>query len=253
MRNIDSERAAYARRFGWCRDSMVKSWLDGFMGTGYASDEGGWAFIRSGDFFYLAGRPDRPEDVARYIREEMGSEAVIVPEDMSWKQVLTSCGLPVNRVTRFHTRLPEAGLDRALLEQASKLTGCECVRLVRAGEREYEDLAACGWENSFVSNFSGREDFLKNGFAYCVYVGVELASAASTFGYYSGGYELQIATDPKFRRRGYACAAAAAFLLECLDRGKRPHWDAANMTSVRIAQRLGFEYDGEYEAMEIGR
>ena len=100
-------------------------------------------------------------------------------------------------------------------------------------------------------NFSGMEDFLINGFAWCVFIGDELASAASTYGWYSGGYELQIATAPKFRRRGLAAVSGAAFLLECLDRGKRPHWDAANETSVRIAQRLGFEYAGEYQAISV--
>ena len=251
MISIDGCREPYRHRFGWCRDSMVISYFDGIMGEGYVSGEN--VFIRSGDYLYLAGAPAEGRDIAGYIRKKMNESAVIIPEDIRWEQELGACVLNLERVKRFHTRLPEGGLDRDLLESAASLTGCECVRLVRAGKREYEDLAACGWENSFVSNFKGREDFLENGFAFCVYAGEELASAASTFGYYSGGYELQIATDPKFRRRGYALTASAAFLLECLDRGKRPHWDAANMTSVRIAQRLGFEYDGEYEALTVSR
>ncbi len=255
MVSIDSSRGGYAERFGWCRDSMVKSYFDGLMGTGFAERESDahWAAVRAGDYLFCAGSPVNAEAAAEYIRCEMGSEAVIVPEYAEdWLAALTDSGLALTAFTRYHTRLPEGGFDlEALQRAADAVNGCGCMRIVRAGEKEYAQLRDCEWENSFVANFGGMEDFLENGFAFCIYVGDELASAASTFGYYSGGYELQIATAPKFRRRGFAMSAAAAFLLECIRRGKTPHWDAAHLGSVRIAQRLGFVPDGEYTALKL--
>lgn len=247
------DRADHRDRFAWCRDSMLISFFEGITGEGFAQRERdpAWAAVRTGDFCFCAGRPEEIAELAEYIDREMSAEAVVIPESEEWFDALQECGLALRRVTRYHTRLPESGLDERVLREISEGVKLrDGVRIVRAGEREYEDLQACEWEGSFVSNFHNLEDFLQNGFACCIYVGDELASAASTFGCYSAGWELQIATAPKFRRQGFAAAAAAGFLLECMRRGKRPHWDAANLTSVRIAQKLGFEYDGEYFAIE---
>lgn len=252
MKSIDSNRKDYISRFGWCRDSMLKSWGEGIYGQGFAADGDEWCAVRSADFIFCAGEPGNLSDFAEYLRGSMGKYIAIIPESGRWADALAACGVAFKTVTRYHTRLPEGGFDTAALEAAvSSCCAKGCIRIVRAGENDYEALKNCEWEWSFVSNFKDREDFLRNGFGFVCYVGEELASAATTFGYYSGGYELQIATNPKFRRRGLAGAVGAAFILECLRRGRRPHWDAANLTSVRIAQRLGFEYDGEYTAYEI--
>ena len=253
MISIDSCRAPFAGMFGWCRDSMIKSYFEGRIGTGLAGEETAprWAAVRSGDFLFCAGEPSKIDGLTGFIRESIGGDALIIPQDAdSWQTALADCGLETGRITRYHTRLPEGGLDAGALTHITE-SACGCLRLVRAGEAEYSLLRDCDWENSFVSQFAGQEDFLQNGFAFCLYAGEELASAASTFGYYSGGYELQIATAPKFRRRGYAAVTGAAFLLECLRRGKRPHWDAAHMGSVRLACRLGFLPDGEYTALSL--
>ena len=251
MISINSDRAAYARRFGWCRDSMIKSYFEGIIGCGFAERENSprWIGVRAGDYIFCAGEPINIGGLAEYILGDMGGKAVIVPEDAAgWLEALNDCGPEYSAVTRYHLRLPEGGLNTELLRRtAGSINGC--MRLVRAGEAEYPLLRNCKWE-TFAANFKGMEDFLTNGFAYCIFAGDELASAASTFGYYSGGYELSIATDPKYRRRGLAHAAAAAFLLECQRRGKTPHWDAAHPGSARIAQRLGYIPDGEYTALK---
>lgn len=244
----DNDRKGLRHRFDWCGDSMISSYFEGIIGTGVAErrDDPRWMLIRSGDFYFAAGEPVGIDEA---VRDFILPHSVIIPEDMKWLEAVQACGLEAGPYTRYRTRIPEKGLNRALLE--SYLQNAGCVTVKRAGEREYALLRDCEWENAFVFNFSGMEDFLTNGFAWCVFIGDELASAASTYGWYSGGYELQIATAPKFRRRGLAAVSGAAFLLECLDRGKRPHWDAANETSVRIAQRLGFEYAGEYQAISV--
>ena len=48
-----------------------------------------------------------------------------------------------------------------------------------------------------------------------------------------------------------ALAAAARLILECLDRNLLPCWDAANLQSKRIAERLGFEFDQEYPTYAV--
>ncbi|MDD7004979.1 MAG: GNAT family N-acetyltransferase, partial [Clostridiales bacterium] len=40
-------------------------------------------------------------------------------------------------------------------------------------------------------------------------------------------------------------------ILECLDRGLYPSWDAQNLGSLSLAKKLGYEFSHEYPAYEI--
>ncbi|MBR2672448.1 MAG: GNAT family N-acetyltransferase, partial [Oscillospiraceae bacterium] len=53
------------------------------------------------------------------------------------------------------------------------------------------------------------------------------------------------------RRKGLALASCAALILDCLDEGLYPSWDAQNMNSVHLAEKLGYEFDHEYAAYEV--
>ena len=40
-------------------------------------------------------------------------------------------------------------------------------------------------------------------------------------------------------------------LLQCLEEGLYPSWDAQNMNSVYLAEKLGYEFDHEYTIYEV--
>ncbi len=63
--------------------------------------------------------------------------------------------------------------------------------------------------------------------------------------------EITIDTVEEERRKGLATIASAALILRCLDEGLYPSWDAQNMKSVRLAEKLGYEFDHEYTAYEV--
>ena len=65
------------------------------------------------------------------------------------------------------------------------------------------------------------------------------------------GIEIEVDTVEEERRKGLATAASAALILRCLDEGLYPSWDAQNMISVHLAEKLGYEYDHEYTAYEV--
>ena len=50
---------------------------------------------------------------------------------------------------------------------------------------------------------------------------------------------------------GLLAAAAAGLILECLERGLYPSWDAANLSSVALAEKLGYTFSHEYTAFEV--
>ena len=48
-----------------------------------------------------------------------------------------------------------------------------------------------------------------------------------------------------------AIAACSALILRCLGEGLYPSWDAANMASVCLAEKLGYELDHPYTAYAV--
>ena len=53
------------------------------------------------------------------------------------------------------------------------------------------------------------------------------------------------------RRKHLALISCSALILRCVEEGLYPSWDAQNMDSVRLAEKLGYELDHEYVAYEI--
>jgi len=85
-------------------------------------------------------------------------------------------------------------------------------------------------------------EFLRDGVGFALLVGERVVSVAYSVFPVRGSVEIAVATRRTFRGRGYALAAAAYLVDDCL-RGKRiPCWstDAANEPACRLAECLGF-------------
>ena len=105
---------------------------------------------------------------------------------------------------------------------------------------------ACCWRST--------EDFLKQGFGFCVVRG-EVLVAWSTAEYVSGrDTGIGIETKEEYRGRGFATAAAAAFVGHCLAHGLTPYWDSwrSNAPSVAVGRKVGFRELLEY-TVYLGR
>jgi hypothetical protein len=71
-------------------------------------------------------------------------------------------------------------------------------------------------------------------------------SGASSYTFYDNGIEIEIDTKCEYRSRGLALACASGLILECLDRGLYPSWDAHDLRSVALAEKLGYHRDQAY-------
>ena len=79
----------------------------------------------------------------------------------------------------------------------------------------------------------------------------EVLAGASSYSSYPGGIEIEIDTRKDQRRQGLARACGARLMLECLERGLFPSWDAANKTSAHLAETLGYRFREEYVVYEL--
>lgn len=236
-------------------DSMINSCFEGIYGELLCDDacDPKTAVIVSGDFHYLAGEPAFADEIMADAVYK--PHAVFVPSDDGWFDALNAAsGGRLRKVERYHMRLLEGGFDRQALSgiidnmNYLKLSDCE---LCAIGRAEYDECLASDWADSFVSNFSDYNEFEKHGFGFVIKHAGKIVSGTSTYCYYSKGVEVEVSTAPEYRMKGLARITAARFILECLDRGLAPNWDARNMASVSIARKLGFELHDSYTAYEF--
>ena len=227
--------------FAGMEDSMIRSCLQGVMGTVYVTDpdapRSAMAFLA--DFAFFAGEPDR--ELAAF---KPGGEVCMVPPSPCWAEHIEELWPEAARTTRYAIR-KDTRFDRQKLESivASLPENYELRRI------DGELYDACTREGLFVdcvAHFGSKERFLEMGRGFAVLKDGRLVSVASSYTAYREGIEIEIDTAEEERRKGLAGAAGAALILSCLDDGLYPSWDAANTESVRLAEKLGYELRGEY-------
>ena len=255
MKKISDVSGSIRKLFDCFDDSMIQSCFEGVYGELWCDDENApqTAVIVSGDFHYLAGKPAFADEVMAFAKDK--PHAVFVPSCDGWFDLLNqSCGDSLRKVDRYHMRAPENGFDRAQLKDILKalkplrLYACDIFPIK---EKEFNECRKSSWAYSFVSNFSDYNEFEQHGFGFVIKHLGKIVSGTSTYCYYSKGVEVEVSTDKDYRMRGLAKVTAAKFILECVERGLAPNWDARNMASVSIARKLGFALHDTYTAYEF--
>jgi GNAT superfamily N-acetyltransferase len=99
--------------------------------------------------------------------------------------------------------------------------------------------------------YADAEDFAAHGIGFGALDGERLACAATSYTRSAGAVEVAIATRPAYRGRGLAAAVAARLMLECLELGLTPCWNASNPISQRLALRLGYGPGGTCEVLYL--
>lgn len=238
--------------FEGMEESLVWSCLEGTMGWVYGDDPQcpKAAMAMLGDFCFFAGRASR--ELVRFKPEECERDFMImVPPNEAWAGCIEACfGEKAKKVTRYAIKKEAHVWDLKRLcsivaglpeEYESKLLD----EAVFAYARENH------WASDWVSQFPDYESFRDKGLGFVILKDGIPVSGASSYSVYSKGIEIEIDTQPDYRRRGLAAVCGAGLILECEKRGLYPSWDAQNLWSVALAEKLGYRFDHEYTAYEI--
>lgn len=225
---------------GW-QETILYSCLQKVMGKIFVTDEKSprSAYAYAGCFAFLVGEPDR--ELVRVLPEDY---MILTPQDERWAALIEEEYPNARRETRFAIR-KDTKFDKELLERyASSLPeGYE----YRAIDGElYDRCLENRMTADFVSPFDGKEHFLKYGRGIVVMKDGEIVSGASSYTRYNEGIEIEVETAPQERRKHLALAVCAKLILQCLEEGLYPSWDAHDMNSVHLAEKLGYELDHEY-------
>ena len=118
-------------------------------------------------------------------------------------------------------------------------------------EEVFRQIRQLSWAQDLCSQFPDYAGYASRGIGVAVLRDGIVVSGASSYTVYQGGIEIEIDTREDERQKGLALACGARLILECLDRGWYPSWDAHNQGSLALAEKLGYQFDGAYPVYEV--
>ena len=231
------------------QETMIWSALEGGMGKIWTlGDPPQAALCENADFLFLGGRAG--EETKRILEawknERAGQFIILVTGDPACEAFVPQLfGEEAKRWERYAFHKGGENFDREKLRGfVDRLEPCFELRLFDGAL--YDKALENEWSRDFCSQFENAQDYLRRGVGVAALHHGELVGGASSYAVYSCGIEIQIQTREDFQRRGIALACGARLILECLDRGLYPSWDAANLESVSLARKLGYREAGAY-------
>lgn len=263
----DTEKAAPLFE-GW-QESMIWSCLQKVMGKIYTDspEHPASAMALVADFCFFAGKPDA--ELVRYWSGLCMADAacdkteqrthndsavcriIMVPRSRAWGELIESCYKDnAKRSVRYAIKKELDIFDREKLQAAVSALP-EGFSLKMIDETLYLQCLEDPWCRDWVSNYADYAMYQKYGLGAAILKDGELVSGASSYTSYRGGIEIQIDTREAYRRKGLAFTCGAKLILECLERGWYPSWDAQNLWSVALAEKLGYHFEHKYTAYEV--
>lgn len=230
---------------GW-QETLVYSCLQKVMGKLFVTDstypKSAMAYV--GCFAFYAGVPDK-----ELVRNKPDGFVIMTPQNKAWETCIEECFPDAKKITRYAIKKDTKFDTENLRNLVTKLP--EGYELKKINERIYDMCLTDPVTRDFVSAFGSKEKYLELGRGMVILKSGRIVAGASSYTRYREGIEIEVDTVKEERRKGLAQVVCAALILRCLDEGLYPSWDAQNMNSVHLAEKLGYEFDHEYTAYEV--
>ncbi|MBK5429408.1 GNAT family N-acetyltransferase [Bacillus sp. TH30] len=229
---------------------VLLSYLQGHMGNAWVNDleNPTVAQITVGIFTFYAGDPnaketEETEELLRNIPERI---LVIVNSDQWKKRLETFHERKIDKFLRYKFKRNAEVFNRSKLQ--SFITALpKGYELRKIDEHIANNPTLHNVSEDFTSQFRSIDDYVNRGIGYSILYNGEVVCGASSYSIYNDGIEIEVATDLDHRRKGLATVVCATLILDCLEKGRYPNWDAANSTSVKLAEKLGYVFDKAYD------
>lgn len=231
--------------------TILLSYLQGHMGSAWVDDLENPTVVQVqvGIFLFYGGDPH--SKVAEELLYNLPEHSLVIVNTDEWKnRIETIHNSSIEKFHRYEFKKNPEHLDRNnLLSFISTLP--EGYELKRIDETLAKDPSLHEVSEDFMSQFDSIDDFLERGVGFCILNDEKVVCGASSYSIYDDGIEIEVGTHPEHRRKGLATIVSSALILDCLDRGLYPSWDAANPSSVTLAEKLGYVLEKPYDTYYI--
>ena len=229
---------------GWS-ETLIRSCLQRVMGKIFVTDlekpQSALAFV--GCFAFYAGVPDK-----ELVMYKPAGFVIMTPQSEAWAFLIEECRPSARKTVRYAIR-KDTQFDRIALKKMAE-TIPEGYTLRKIDAELYDQCLSDPLTCDFVSCFESKEHYLELGRGMVLLKNGRIVSGASSYTRYKEGIEIEVDTAPEERRKGLATIVSAALILQCLEEGLYPSWDAQNILSVHLAEKLGYAFDHEYTVYE---
>ena len=230
---------------GW-EETLIYSCLQKVMGKIYVTDlespKSAMAFV--GCFAFYAGEPNK-----ELVSNKPAGFIIMTPQNKAWEACIEECFPKAKKVTRYAIK-KDTKFDTDFLRNIIKELP-DGYELKEIDEKIYDMCLPDPVTRDFVSSFGSKEKYLELGRGMVILKEGQIVAGASSYTRYKEGIEIEVDTVESERKKGLATIVSAALILRCLDEGLYPSWDAQNMNSVHLAEKLGYEFSHEYTAYEV--
>lgn len=231
---------------GW-DEALIWSCLQGHMGTLLVSpdDTPKSAMIDIGDFCFLAGEPNT------HILGSITGFKLLVPKDAPWELVIEDFfGKKVKKILRYAIK-KEADVFHVATLTSYVMALDDCYELRLFDQTIFQLAQKESWSMDLCSQFRDFSDYQNRAIGVAILHDEKLVAGASPYATYDNGIEIEIDTKPEYRQKGLATVCGAKLILECLKRNIYPSWDAHDLRSVRLAEKLGYHLSHPYVTYEL--
>lgn len=232
-------------------DTVILSCLQGHMGSAWVDDLENPTVVqvKVGIFVFFAGNPNAK--MAEELLCNLSDYNLVIVNTDEWKKRIESVHKgSLEKFQRYNFKKNPEHLDKNHIQNLlSPLP--EGYELKKIDASIVNEPSFHALSEDFTAQFDSNEDFINRGVGFVILNGGQVVCGATSFSIYDDGIEIEIATDPRHRRKGLATITASALILDCLDKGIYPSWDAANKESVILAEKLGYIFKESYDTYFI--
>lgn len=221
---------------------MGNSVLDGTMGEAYVDNISNpkFAILIVRKYCFISGNIEK-ENLYKLINNKL-TQYILIPSDNLKSIIEEIFKDSVNKLERYSIKKNPVFDKKKLQEYINKVSKEYNIQAID------NKIANRIKEEKFINI---TDDYEKNGVGYCCTYNNEIIGVASSNIFYIDGIEVNIKVKDEYRRKGIASALASKLILKCLEENKKISWDAANLWSVGLAEKLGFEYDSTYNIYKL--
>jgi hypothetical protein len=233
-------------------DVVFNSCIEGNIGKVWVNNNKNpqTAVIIAADFIFLIGKIRNKADEC-FIKEllAVNTDKIIDVDHRDWLDFLNH-HFSINPIKRYAMKTDTHAFHEENLKDYIKSID-PTFQISRIDHKLYNKILTIPFMADLCSYYQSYDDFEKNGIGYVITYQDDIVSGASSYTYCDGFITITIGTFNDYRKNGLALASASKLILECLEKNIFPDWDAANLESVKLAEKLGYIFDTEYKQYMI--